>query len=333
MRNFIVPVLILFCLILGFGYLLTNTPFLLNVMVPDIVNRHAEGVRIEFFHCRSQKSQLPDILIMRDIQMTMRQGDRTFDVTAEVLTVHNFFDFVRKQDLIYVSGDGVMIKTDHVSAEGSKFKIVAGLQEWKMTFFEGAVFSRELNAGPYLFNRISANVKGDKKGIEIDDIRGLFYNGEMSGKLTFDFDPAFGYVVWSEFQDIDARSVRSPYPEFFSSIEGRIDGSVRVIGSDQVDVFTVILNAQNGAAISPDVFLKMKGAFNDEEETELRRLSQAGAFLKADRALLHMQNSRAQNILFVFDVHESDNQLVLKGRFPFAWDKGFDVFLFPLVMP
>lgn len=333
MRNFVLPILVLFCLVLGFIYILTNTPFVLNMMVPDIINRHAQGIRIEYFQCRSLKSQLPDILMMRDVQMRVVKGERVFDIGAKQITVHNFFDFVKKQEVIYLSGDGVSLKTEQLSAVDAKFKLVAGLSRWDVTFGEGALFSKVLHLGPYTFQKIVANLKGNKKGVEIADIKGMFFGATVKGKVTFDFHPRFGYVVWSEFTGLQSQLVTSPYPEFFSSINGDLKGSVRVVGSDQIDIFTVILEAQKGTTIAPEIFLKMKGAFDTEEEAELKRLSEAQAFLKAERALLHMQNSRNQSIMFMFDIEESDNQILLKGRFPLAWDKGFDTFLFPSLTP
>lgn len=333
MRNFIFPILILFCLIMGFIYVATNTPFVMNIVIPDIVNRHMKDAHIESFHCSSQKSQLPDILMIRGVEMKVRKAGRVFDVAAQEIVIHNFFDFLKKPEILYISGDGVSIRTDHVMTDGGKFKLVIGLRDWNIIFGEGLVFGRVFDAGPYRFEKISGELKGNKKMIEIAEIQGTFSQGKVSGKVTFDFDPRFGYLVWSEFSGVHPQSIVSPYPEFFYGIKGEINGSARIVGADQVDIFTVILETRKEAEISPEIFLKMKGAFNAEEEKELQRLEQDQAFLKAQKAVLHMQNSRNQEVLFVFDIEESNQGVVLKGRFPMKWEKGFEAFLFPLLTP
>jgi len=333
MKNFIFPILLLFCLASGFIYVLTNTPFLMNFIIPDIINRKVNDVHVEYFRCASQQSQLPDILTMKDIQMTFRKGERLFDVKAEVVTIHNFFEFVKKQEVLYISGSGVSLDTKPIIAKDAKFKFVFGLNDWDITFGEGIVFSGVFHIGPYTFQQINAGVKGDKKGVEILDIKGIFYGGETTGKITFDFKPRFGYALWSEFVGVQSQSVQSPYPEFFSRIQGALNGSVRVVGSDQVDIFTIILDSSKELIIAPEIFLRMKGVFTAEEEAELKRLSEAGAFLKATKAALHIQNSHNQRMMLVFDIEEAENRNVLKGRYPLVWNAGWDTFLFPSLAP
>ncbi len=331
MRHYILPILILFCIILGVVYLLANTPFFINTFLPDIINRHQEYVQIEYLRCARQKVRLPDLLSVRDVNMRLRHGQRIVTISAGMVTIHNFFDFIKKPELLYISGDQVKVSMDNIEADGLQIKAALGLSDWTITSLEGSVFSRIFIAGPYAFEKISAYVTGDTKKTEFADIKGSFYDGDVVGKVTLDYQPQPGYVVWAEFIGLRPQNVRSPYADFFQAMDGLISGSARVVGSDQVDIFTVILEAQPGLTVSPDAFLKMKGAFTVEEEAALRRLSQQNSVVTVEQGTLHMQNSRQQRIMFVFDIVETDRQLVLKGRYPLAWEADFESFLFPVV--
>lgn len=333
MKNFILPILIFFCLFLGFVFVLVNTPFLVNAMIPKLVNDHAKDFQIEEFKCLSQKSRLPDALTMKNVVMKIRRGDRVFDVKANEVNIHNFLEFVKRFELLRISANGVDLKTERVSAKGGQLKAVVGLNDWNITFIEGAGFSKEFEVGPYVFKKISGHLKVNPKKIEVFDIKGSAYEGRVKGQLNFDYKPQFSYVVWSEFDGIHAQSVVYPYPDFFSSLLGTVSGSVRVVGSEQVDIFTVILKGSKSLTISPGVFLKMDGAFDDEETAELKRLGDSGAVLKTEKSMLHVQNSRGHKIMLVFDIKESEEGLLLKGKFPFSWEEGFESFLFPIKKP
>jgi hypothetical protein len=331
MKSFVLTILILLCIFLAFVYVLVNTPFLMNTMVPQFINDHAQSFSIQEFKCKRQKSRLPNILSMYDVMMKVKVGENFFDIKAKELTVHNFLEFMQKRELLRVSSSGLDVKGKNLSIEGGKTKTVVGLSEWKVRFIEGAAFSQDLWIGPYHSQKISAHLKSNPQKIEIFEIEGDIYGGIAKGQITFDHKPHFSYVVWSEFSGLDTKKMENIYPDFFKDMTGMFDGSIRVVGSEQVDIFTIICQGRKGMAISPNVFLRMKGAFDDEEEKELRQLADSGAFLKAEHALLHVQNSRNQDIMFVFDIEEMANHFRLKGQFPLSWKQGFESFLFPLV--
>ena len=330
MRSLIVPLLIFVCLFLGFVFLLTNTPLFVNIMLPKLINDNMEDIQIESFHCRQQKSRLPEILILKKVAMKVRKDSRVFDITASEVTIHNFLDFVREHNLLRLSARGLTVQTDHVSARGGQLKTVIKFKDWKVVSAEGAAFSQEFAAGVYQFQKITGHFKATPKKAKIFDVDSKFYGGEVKGQVNIDYDPRFAYVVWAEFSGIQSQAVEAPYPGFFADIHGELSGSARVVGEEYVDIFTIVLKGGKDTGLSPGLFLRMKGAFDDEEFSKLEKLNQDGALLIARESTLHIQNSRRQNVMLVFDIVESQDGLVLKGRFPFRWDGDFQSFLFPV---
>ncbi len=333
MKSSVIIILIVLCVLLAFAYFLVNTPFILNTMLPKFINEKAQGFKIEEFECASQTSQLPDILVMKGVSMKVRRDGRVFDIQAKKVVVHNFAEFVKEQELLRLSSQGVYVTSEYVEARGGQFKAVIGLNDWHVRFLEGAGFFQEMEVGPYRLVKTTGHIKMNPKKIEIFDIHGKFSDGDFTGQLIFGFQPQFGYLVWAEFYDIQAQAVAAPYPEFFSAIQGALSGSIRVVGSQQVDIFTINIKGKKGLAISPKAFLKMKGAFEDEEVAQLIKLDQSGATLLADQASLLIQNGRDQSVMLVFDIEEAQENLILKGKFPFSWPEGFESFLFPIKKP
>lgn len=329
MKNFIIFILVLMCLVLGFIFILLNTPFLVNAMVPQLINNYAKGFKIESFSCSSQRSQLPDILEMRDVHLKVRVGDELIDVQAKRIKINNFFEFAKKHELLRLSASGVDINVKNITINSAQLKSVLGLKEWKFVFTEIAWFAQKMKIGPYIFTKTDGRLKATPKKIDIFDIKGGAYGGTIVGQLDFEFDPQFTYVLWAEFNDIQSQIVKYPYPEFFKAINGGLDGTVRVVGGEQVDIFTFILQGDKGLEISPNAFLKMEGAFDEEEELELKRLAESGAVLKANKSKLNVQNSRGRKIMLIFDIEESAHNLFLKGRYSISWKEGYESFLFP----
>lgn len=329
MKNAVVLILIFLCLALGVLYLFTSTPLLVNLTLPQFVNDHAKGFRIESFSCSSQKSRLPNILEIGGLDMILKVNQEHVRIQAEKMIIHNFYEFIKNHNELRLSGYGVDISTDDFSAGKVKFKSLVRLKEWGFTYTETGWFAEMLRFGPYMFTSIDGRLKAGPKKIDIFEVEGNAYDGSINGQLTFEFKPEFSYVFWAELDGISSQAISYPYPQFFSAIRGNLNATVRIVGGETADIFSVIFQGQKGIKISPQAFLTMKGAFDDEEEQQLRQLAAKGAALDADRATLHIQNGRADEIMMIFDIQETAEKLILKGRYAIPWAAGYGSFLFP----
>jgi|GEM_PF-4473740 len=329
MKNLVLPLLILLCILAGVVFLVTNTPLCVNMLLPQFVNERIQDVRIEDFHCRQQTSSLPDILVMKQVTMTLHRGDREFHVSAREITLHNFLEFIRDHAVLRLSAKGLEVQTQGASVVGGQLKTVVHFQDWKPVTMDGAAFAQIFRIGVYRFQKISGHFSVNPKKSKVFDVDGEFYGGNIKGQVDIDQQPHFEYVLWSEFQGVKAQDIQAPYPEFFAKIQGGVSGSARVVGGEFVDIFTVILRNDQQVLLPPTFFLKMDGVFDDDEMAQLKTLDESGAFLKAREAMLHVQNSRNHRIMMEFHIVEDQNNFVLEGRFPLKWDEGFETFLFP----
>jgi len=329
MKNFILPLLILLCVLAGAVFLVTNTPVCVNMLLPQFINERMQDVRIENFHCRRQTSILPDILVMKEVTMTIHRADREFQVSAREIQLHNFLEFVRDHALLRLSAKGMDIRTRGLSVSGGQLKTTVRFQDWTATGMEGAAFAQILQTGVYQFKKITGHFSLTPRKSRIFEIDGDFAGGNIKGQLDIDHQPYFAYALWSEFQGIRADEMPALYPEFFGRIQGALSGSVRVVGGESVDIFTVILRNDQELLLPPAIFLGMEDVFDEEETAQLKMLDASGAVLRAREAALHIQNSRNHRVMMEFHIVEAQNDFVLEGRFPLRWDEGFETFLFP----
>ncbi|HSV43187.1 MAG TPA: hypothetical protein VLJ10_01405, partial [Candidatus Bathyarchaeia archaeon] len=198
MRALMIPLLLLCCLVLALMYVVVNTPYVLNKVLPSVINDHAKGFVLEEFHCAKQKGRLPDVVSLFDVTMKIRQGTRVYDIEADEIVIQNFFEFVKKQELLRLAARGIILKTENIDVQDGQFKAVIRLSDFKILFMETMAFAREFQFGPYLFSETSTHIKGNPSKIEIYEMKGSAYGGTVSGQLTFDQVPEFNYVLWSE---------------------------------------------------------------------------------------------------------------------------------------
>ncbi|MEW5894241.1 MAG: hypothetical protein AB1650_00540 [Candidatus Omnitrophota bacterium] len=331
MRNFVFTIVVISGLLLGIVLVLLNTTILVNALLPEIINEHVKAFSIEEFRCGSQTSRLPDLLFLYNVKFKVRKGDRLVDVSVKEIAIHEFMDFVKHFETLGMSAKGINVETKGFSAKNGQLQVVIGLKDRVARYAEGAGYIKNFEAGAYSFNKVVGHFKINPVKVEVFNVEGKMYDGDFTGQLTLDYKPHFNFALWSEFKGIQTASVQKIHPGFFKTIRGSLDGSLRVVGGEEVDIFTVIFLARKGLAITPHVFLSMRGAFDEEEEAELKRLAENNAALTVEKGVLHIQNSRDENVMMIFDIEEEINHFLLKGRFPLKWEKGFKEFLFPVI--
>lgn len=333
MKSFLMTMFVLGCILLAVAFVVFNTPLLTNFVMVDLVNKYFPMCQVEEFRCKGQKSQLPDVVKFQEVSMRFRQGTRVFEVQARDLTIHNFIEFLQKNETLRISSKGMNLQTEHVDVKAGQLKVVIGFKEWKVKFVEGAAFSQEFNVGPYSFSKLAVHLRANPIKISVFDIRGECYGGTVEGQVDFNYKPQFEYVLWSEFRDVVPELVTTLHPNFFQNITGNLSGSVRVVGGKRIDIFTIILKGGQGLRIAPRAFLMMEGVFNEEEVKGLELLDQENATLVSNKAVLQIKNGQGSAIELVFNITNAQDGLILKGKHPFRWNDSYESFLFPITKP
>ncbi len=327
MRRYVIPLVIFTGIVFGCAWLILNTPFFVNWFVPQFVSEQVQNFKLESFKCRRQIAHYPEYLSLMDVDMVVEKDGQRYQLYAERINVHDFIQAVRERTNIKVSISGARFVSGNIEFRGIKANLDLALGEKTVDAAKGILFAKQARLWVYEFQDVDLKIQVNHQKAELSDIKASAYNGEVLSQISYEFKPDFSYIFWFEFKNIEASQLTTISSSFFSKVTAPLNGSVRLVGAQQPEILAISLDADKGGSMDPSLLLPKEKELTAGDVALVNTLMEKGSNFVFDKGRLYFQNGRDQEMILVFRLNNSVENMTLKGRIPLAMPEGIIRFL------
>jgi len=146
---------------------------------------------------------------------------------------------------IKVLNPGKIKKELEVACESGRFRMAAfraqdvdlnlrlSFLENKLQALQGNMKASSLAMGLVQAEEISCFMEGDGTHLHVKDCSAVAYDGDIFGDISLDDLSLLSYNVALRWANLDVRKIRTVNNQFFSKLDGRVDGVLNVIGQKE----------------------------------------------------------------------------------------------------
>ncbi len=324
MYRYLFPLIICALIALVFWTIVFNTPLVINLLLRDVTAEYLGDIELAAFHCQRQRLEYPKNLDLFDVQAEIVYRSQRFSVRAEQLRIHDVVATMKERKIVKMAMKGVTLEAGPVRVTKAKANMELVLGEKQITAARGVVSAVRLNIWRYQMGDVQTQVRVDHKAASFNDIQAKAYGGTVTGQADYEFQPDFNYVIWAEFEGVEARQWAAVNPAIFAHIDARLAGSLRLVGAQAIDIFAVNVEAKDGRIA--------RAAFDDPrigvEAADMASIFRDGEdSLAFDSAKMFLQNSGLNKGVLVFDVANKKQQISLRGNIPVSFPEGYLAYL------
>ena len=320
-RHFI-AIVILFGIVVGVLYGLVNTPLLTEYYVPRFIQSQAKGLEVQSFKIGRQLFRFPDILELYDVQGRVSSQGKDYVFTAQKLIVYDLQQFFQNRQQLRLYWEGLTGESGDTRLNNLRAKVSLSWDQFIVTRIDGIFHGDGLSVLPYDLGEFTGRIKGNGQKIEIFELATKSYGGLAQGQIQVEMVPQCQYVLWLEYQGIDAVKVRSTGNLFFSQLAGTLQGSLRIVGNlGRVELLAMNFTMPQGGALGSSLLKRMMGPIDDlETKAQLETLLLSRDSFPVDSAVFAMRNAPGNKVVIDFNVNNKKEQLQLKGSQEFHFD-------------
>jgi len=324
MRKHLVPIL-MFVGILALGaYSILNTPFILCRLLPEIIEKHSRDTKVISLTAEGQSFRLPFQATLHNISCRLEKGGVPYQIDVYEMTIYDVVNVSGGKKHVRLGVNNLTMTGGRVRVFGLNLKTVLDLQNKLIYRFDGIFALDMLNVARYHIEGVSGRFRGDPRKVQVFEISSLGYGGNGRGQLSLERGRPSNSVFWMEYFGMDADKMEILDQGIFSSLKGKVNGSVRILKKgEKVTLLTLDLALHKGGEIAAPL-LKQLGA---KAMDQYRDVLLSRETLTVDRAQLHIQNVGKKKLVVMANVDNRELNLHVKETWELGLEKGLDYFL------
>jgi len=324
MRKHLIPVL-MFVGILALGaYSLLNTPIILCRMLPRIIEQHSRDTKVLSLSAEGQSFRLPFQATLHNVSCRLEKAGVPYHIDIYEMTVYDIVNVAGGKKHVRLGVNNLTMTGGRVRVFGLNLKMVLDLKKQLIYRFDGIFALDMLNVARYHMEGVSGRFRGDPGKVQVFEITSLGYGGSGRGQLSLERGRPSNSVFWMEYFGMDSDKMGILDPGIFSSIKGKVNGSIRILKKgEQVTLLTLDLALQRGGEVLAPL-LKQLG---EKAMEPYRGVLLSQETLAVDRAHLHVQNVGKDKLIVMANVDNKEMNLHVKEAWETDLDKGLDDFL------
>ncbi|MFP4473072.1 MAG: hypothetical protein ACLFPX_04270 [Candidatus Omnitrophota bacterium] len=330
MQRFVLPLLLMICMILGSVYLVLGTPLVLNFVLPDIIETVIPAVDVISVRAQRQSFKIPEFLTIHGLELKGQIRERAFQARFESVTLLDFIKAFQKKDIIELRIEGADISNEIVGISGGRAQVYAKLRDGRAVAGKALLQAQNFRIGAWDARDVSFRVQAYGNKLKILELTGGVFEGAAEGQITLDFKERVEYVIWLEYRDVRlSRLADAFYRDIFAATEGKADGSLRIVGSGKaIEVYNVEFFSRGPVQIKKPMverLLSRVDSVQRREELEQFRNDRGGWDLTKMNMRIH--NGRRGQAVIMYHLKDSGSRFLFQDRFSIQFHESLREFL------
>ncbi len=227
----ILVLVILFCLTsLGLIYGVLSSPRFMEKFISWYWRKSLARVPLTSLSITHLQYDFPGQIFARGINMGFQWEQEPITIHLDSLLANIVPRFMKNQwDFeLFIQGLDITFDQGKVMNIQAPLKLVFRNNNLEEILAQVQIAS--LIMGKYELTQISGELQGKDPGIQIDEIEGYLYSGQLKGKFSLDYREGITYIIELAMTDVNLQQLEKIEPDFFSQVRGIINGQIQVKG-------------------------------------------------------------------------------------------------------
>jgi len=326
----IIPMLMCFALVLGVVFFVLNSSRFLLQAIPPAVAPYLKPYELESLKIGRQKYRFPRTVILNDVQFSLTQRSRQIDFSIRRVVLHNLLDMIKSPQKILVDVEGLEMQGGNLRLHDVSIKLFLETDKNRkfITYAESVFNGGSLAFDLYHFEAFKGRMNVDSKKIEVLDLSGRAYGGDMKGQFLMDRGLA-SYIVWAELSHLRAEKLSDINAGIFSQVQGELNGAFRMKNEyGRIEFFTAELSMDKGGQIGSPLIEKIiseSASLNKEGGPELIIKDRPQIFF--DNVKFYVQNNGRTKMKLGVEFKKKDEALNIRALHDIETPDGIELFL------
>lgn len=316
MRRYIIPILIMFLVLGALAYMVLNTTLIFSSLIPGYVKTHYPGIRIKNLTIQKQTFRLPDKLILYQTHFVLEKNGRPYEIDMDEASIYDIAKYETNRRRFRIFVQGLNVKSQGVVAKNFNLRLlVSDFVKGLTTSFDGIFEGERWEYLHYRLGDVAARCKGDFNKFQIFEAKIRGYGGQGQGQLSVEIKPNPSVMLWLELYGMDPEELQALDKDFFQNIQGRLDGTIRVIKSQNtIDLLAINFNLGQGGALKSPLMGQAFPFIAGEKQPLVKDIMDKIGSFPVDKASLYLQNSEPQKLIAMFNLENKEFDIRVKGN-------------------
>ena len=289
LKKFAVVTVCAILIFLGLGYSVFCSPGIAAFFVRTILNFSSPEIKLTSLSWKQQTIRWPVKIALEDIVWTWKRDGLKEDFSLEL------FDLQRQHTAAQqwrVTVKNLDMQSEENTVQDLDVSVSADFAKNQIARLKGDMSISKVSYNRFKISDVRSRIEGKNGEIRLIDFFADCYEGKMRGEILLDYKDKLSYIIQSELTDVDISELRDLSESFFSQIQGRVNGNVKVSGNSQ-EVVSIngFFDMTSGGMIKA-VLLSQIVAYLPQsvQRKELEELIAANGQVPLDKAAVSFQN-------------------------------------------
>jgi hypothetical protein len=203
------------------------------------------------------------------------------------------------------------------------------LNETMLKKAEGIFRGESIASDFYHVQDVQGRLNVDRQKIELLDLVGKIYGGEMKGQVLIDRQALVSYIVWMEFTHLQSAKLQEINP-MFSQVNAEFNGTFRMKhDGENIQFFNAELNLAKPGEISSSLLKKIvtePATLNKTGGLDL--VTQGKPKVTFDNAQVYLQNTGLVKVIVGVELKKKEGDFDIRALHEITTPEGIEPFLF-----
>jgi len=289
LKKFIFFIIFIILTFFGLGYSTLHSPKLASFFMRTIFNFASPQIKLISLDWEEQIIRWPTKITLKNISWVWhREGLKEhfsldlFDLQRQHMVANQWRGTVKNLDM----------QSEANSIKDLNISVSADFEKDQIARLKGDMEAFAVNYNRLKINDIHSKIEGRIGEIRLVNFFADCYEGKIRGEILVDYKDNLSYIIQSELTNVDISRLRDLSESFFSQIEGRVNGDIKLSGnSEEVVAINGFFDMASGAMIKAVLLSQIVGYLPQSiQRQELEGLIAENGQIALDKATFTFQN-------------------------------------------
>lgn len=198
------------------------------------------------------------VVSFQGIKIKLKLNGQVYFISLDEVKVSELYEIFKRQASIGYDISHVAIVSDLVNVSELKLKGNLELLSNKVSKYNGLINALSLDLNRIQLTNISTSLSGDLTKARFSQMSFNCYKGQVNADMQIGFSHEMTIGTNAQLKNIDVEALTYLNPEFFSQIQGLVDGRIQVTIQDtKITAFRGMLFAPKGGVIKASLLKEL----------------------------------------------------------------------------
>ncbi len=288
-----------FCLlgIIFFGVFMMslNSPLLTEYLLRLFIKKNFSQYQIKTLDIHHQQFHWPGRLILQDIHIDFNARDKQ-SIKVSKIVIDQLNTLLGNPKSLDLQFDDINIQFPPWVIHNLDVTAQSSWQGSNSSQFQGALHIMDIEyQGNYIYN-LECLFAGNNQRLDFKEVKAKSFDSDLKGNISIEYQPEFSYRMDFKMEHLDIKQLKNLYPDLVSQIDGRAQGTVKILGNKKdLRFFEINISMPQDGKIKASLLKKLMLNVDLPILTErLNNLSKIESMVTLEEAQLMLKTLNSQ---------------------------------------